>query len=1049
LAQKAKLRLDTAAFIKQGGRSGAAIVPGNSAHSLLLHAVLGKDRERMPPENEGVPLTAAQVATLKAWIDAGAKAPENEPIPDDPRKHWSFQKPVRPTPPAGAHPVDAFLDAERAKHNLRPLPPTDKATLLRRVTLDLTGLPPTTAELDAFLADTTATAYATVVARLLASPQYGERWARHWMDVWRYADWHGRRMVPDVWNSAPQIWRWRDWIVQSLNKDVGYDRMVAAMLAGDEIAPTDAGSGAATGYLIRNWYALNRNDWMRANVEHVGKAFLGLTFNCAHCHDHKYDPITQEDYFRFRAFFEPISIRQDRVAGEADPGPFQEYDYSVLRKVQRVGAVRIYDRFPDAPTWFYTGGDERNRVAERGSIRAGLPRFLAPNALTIKPVDLPRDAWNPALQPALVATLRNEANAALATSEAAWQRSRTTSEADLGVLRQKLAEAEAAFTTLRAKHPDGGALGGKQSLVMDAGSGRRLVQRALSEAPALTDGVELRFALRLVKDAHWNFQLARDRAKGLTAGYVAFEKGRIRSYQPGGFTEFEVGQYAATTTRFTCILELQPSKDQALLTIETDANVLVKRVPVALNGWKPAQGICCDARPGSMVAIDDIQLRAGAKILVAFDFEEPTYRDGQDLTGHAGWIGSSFNQGSALAMVSSVVGAGPLTMAHQQVRAARLALANREREVTALARKHRAAQAQLASLEARIAAERATPGERETLARRASQVHREAVLAQAEADVWAHELSGDAKALLTAKAARDQAQAALTDPKLTGKYPPLGPVYPTQSTGRRKALAEWLTQRDHPLTARVAINHLWLRHFHAPLVASVADFGRNGALPSHPALLDWLAVEFMEHGWSMKHIHQLLVTSQAYQRASGQTVQDRREGDPENKYYWRMNVGRMEAEAVRDSLLACAGTLDLQMGGQELENSTALTTKRRSLYYSCQPEVDGKSELGALFDAPEPTDCYRRTRSVIPQQALALTNSAFVHEISRQIVARLPARTPAEFVVAAYRHVLSRPPSDAEARLCVEYLTTPGDTADQRASLIRALLNHNDFIAIR
>src|SRR6185503_18848791 len=152
----------------------------------------------------------------------------------------------------------------------------------------------------------------------------------------------------------------------------------------DEIAPEDDDALVATGFLIRNWYALNPNDWMRQNVEHTAKAFLGLTFNCAHCHDHKYDPIAQKDYFRFRAFFEPIGIRQDRVPGEADPGPFQPYEYSTLRKIVRLGAVQVFDQNPQAPTWFYTSGDERNRDLQAGSIAPALPNFLAPAPLSIE-----------------------------------------------------------------------------------------------------------------------------------------------------------------------------------------------------------------------------------------------------------------------------------------------------------------------------------------------------------------------------------------------------------------------------------------------------------------------------------------------------------------------------------------------------------------------------------------------------------------------------------------------------------------------------------------
>ncbi len=301
LSQKGKLRLDTATFIKKGGRHGPAITPGKSESSLLIDAVLGRDRRRMPPKDEGAALTPKQIALLKAWIDQGASAPKNEPIPEDPRKHWAFRKPIRPSPPKSEllafNAIDQFLNEKLTQRGLKPRPQANKATLLRRVTLDLIGLPPTQQQLHQFLNDDSPNAYEKVVNRLLSSPHYGERWGRHWMDVWRYGDWYGRRNVSDVRNSAGQIWRWRDWIVRSLNRDHGYDRMIQEMLAADEICPEDYEAGVATGYLIRNYYSLNPNDWMRSNVEHVGKAFLALTFNCAHCHDHKYDPITHEDYF--------------------------------------------------------------------------------------------------------------------------------------------------------------------------------------------------------------------------------------------------------------------------------------------------------------------------------------------------------------------------------------------------------------------------------------------------------------------------------------------------------------------------------------------------------------------------------------------------------------------------------------------------------------------------------------------------------------------------------------------------------------------------------
>ncbi len=406
-----------------------------------------------------------------------------------------------------------------------------------------------------------------------------------------------------------------------------------------------------------------------------------------------------------------------------------------------------------------------------------------------------------------------------------------------------------------------------------------------------------------------------------------------------------------------------------------------------------------------------------------------------------------------------------------------------------------AARAELSSLEARIAADRAKYGETAeadaaALAQAASQTERQAALSKAEAEVLAKqrdlaiaeakpandatrakEIETVTAGLTAARAAVTTAQAALADESMAGKYSPLSPVYPQQSTGRRRALAEWITNRDNPLTARVAVNHVWTRHFHSPLVASMIDFGRNGARPTHPELLDWLAVEFTESGWDMKHLHRLIVTSNAYRRdSSAGSAASNVVTDPENKLLWRMNAARMEAEVVRDSLLYVAGRLDLTMGGVELENDKALTTTRRSLYYSVYPEAGGKSPLGEMFDAPDPLDCYRRTSSIIPQQALVLTNSDLVHQSGAAInAAWQQSQDPAaeqsgdeetqRFILAMFQLILSRQPTAAEQHICRDALQQQQQlaanrdsveaTTQARESLVRILLNHNDFLTVR
>jgi len=1119
LQQEAGLRLDAGSLIRKGSDSGAVVVLDQPSSGSLMDRVTSTDpSHRMPPEGE--PLSEHQTGLLRNWISDGAPSPEGEQPEKDPDLHWAFQKPVRPLLPSlegdasSTSAVDALLMAKLSEHGLEPRPSASKSVLLRRVTLDLIGLPPTREELLVFQADDSEDAYTKVVDRLLNDPRHGERWARHWMDIWRYSDWYGRRDSNDVRNSASQIFRWRDWIVKSLNEGRGYDRMVQEMLAADEICPEDYEKGVATGYLIRNYYSLNANDWMRSAVEHTGKGFLGLTFNCAHCHDHKYDPITHENYFQMRAFFEPLYIRQDRIVGEPDPGVFQDYTYSGLRSVQRLGAVRVFDKSAEAPTWFYSGGDERNRVVDKGSIKPGLPAFLKhanASVESIETVQLPPRAWYPGLRPEMQETAVADAKSGVQTAEAEVFAAPDLPEE----VKIQLAEAEAGLANAEKNavaENKPGALSGQQSLLFEVGAGRILVQNRLKTLAALEHGATFEFQLMIFKDAHINFQFARDIANGLTAGYLAFENGRIMSYQPSSYTEFEAGRYdfSAGQTRFHVRLVLNVNDDHSLLTIRsvTDGKVLVDQVPVALNGWRPAgddnQGLSFDARSGSLAAVDDLvlfgpgQSTAPGERLLLWDFEPTVYQEGNSPIGLEGWEGSPYATPPGTAIVSATGANKTLQLAMNQVKLAKEAIRRPLLVVHAAEARLVAAQAELNSLESRIAADRAqykdsaagelTPEVVGTLIRTASRLEREAAVKKAESDVLsselahataeakpaddaarANELAAVAKAMSDAAAAVTKATIALSDETQAAAYSPLSPLYPKESTGRRRALAQAITSAENPLTARVAVNHIWSRHFHRPLVSSVYDFGRNGDEPTHPELLDWLAVEFMESGWNMKHLHRLIVTSEAYRRVS--SVGDAAlnvSKDPENTLLWRMNVGRMESEVVRDSLLFVGGQLDLTMGGVELENTESLKTRRRSLYYSVYPEAGGKSALGELFDGPDPLDCYRRASSIVPQQALALTNSDLVHQTSVTIVAAWITRNAPnenidganrQFITEMFEQILTRSPSDAEVGVCLEALqrqsaiSASGDPVDQRRqgfqSIVRILLNHNDFLTTR
>src|SRR5262249_29790300 len=304
-------------------------------------------------------------------------------------------------------PVDAFLAAGHARQGLQPSPPVHDDLLLRRVYLDLIGLPPTREELHAFRNDRSPDAYERVVARLLDDPRYGERWGRDWMDVWRYREWYG---LEGEWRASDKhIWRWRDWIIESCNRDKGYHRMIVEMLSGDELAPTDPAVVRATGFLVRNWYIFNRNYWLDDVIQHTARGLLGLTMQCARCHDHKYDPISQVDYYRFRAFFEPHHVRTDRIPGYPDR--------------EQNGLSRAYDATPEMPTYLFVRGDEQH--PDRGRpLRPGTPDVLG-GSVEIKPIPLPRDVYSPDKRDFVI-------RETLAGSEAALTRARANARAVAG-----------------------------------------------------------------------------------------------------------------------------------------------------------------------------------------------------------------------------------------------------------------------------------------------------------------------------------------------------------------------------------------------------------------------------------------------------------------------------------------------------------------------------------------------------------------------------------------------------------------------------------------
>jgi hypothetical protein len=840
LKQEAGLRLDTVGLMLEGGESGSVITKGDPATSLILERVRDPEpASRMPPEGEGEPLSAEQLAMLSGWIKAGCPAPADEKPEADPRDHWAFQPRVRPAVPAVKNaawvknPIDAFLAHRHEEAGIAPQPEAPRHVLVRRLYIDLIGLPPQPEELAAIQADTAPDWYETLVEKLLADPRHGERWGRHWMDVWRYSDWWG--LDAQHRSSAKHMWHFRDWIVESLNADTGYDEMVRLMLAADELHPDDPSKLRATGFLARNWALFNRTPWMDETVEHVGKGLLGLTMNCSKCHAHKYDPIQQEDYYRFRAFFEPIETRVDVAAGETD--------------LEKDGIPRVFDGHLDRPTYLFIRGEDTKPDTSK-KIEPGVPAVFAFSEIEIKPVALPQTAVEPDRRPWVL-------------------------DAYIATAKRAVADAEAS----QAKEPSAVA--------------EQAVAAAKAELAAVEARVEATRASHAAQDA---------------ASQAADDPLKVKAVEAA----------------------------KAAAKAEKDAAVVKARGVVATVSAKLAKAV---------------EAKKDAQAIAAIEKELATARGAVDKAEkEAAAAGATF---------TPLVGAK-----------------------------------------------------------------------------W------------TATRFKDSTK---DDPSVP---------FPATSSGRRTALAYWITDPRNPLTARVATNHVWMRHMGAPLVDTVFEFGRKGNAPVHPELLDWLASELVDHGWSMKHLHRLICTSAAYRMGSSMKGGERAvAADPDNRLLWRREPVRLEAQVVRDAMLALAGTLDPAMGGPPVPEGRQADSHRRSLYF-WHSDISRNLFL-TTFDDASVAECYRRDQSIVPQQALALSNAAIAHDAAAKVAARIDGAgaattDDAAFLDHAFGLVLHRPPRAEEKAACLASIEkwravekAAGKADPARVHAVWTLFNHNDFVTLR
>ncbi len=1064
LKQSGGLRLDTAGYLIRGGDSGAAVKAGSVTDSEVLTRITAEDLTvRMPPEGE--PLTADQILLIRRWIEMGAPRPEQDQPELDPRDHWAFRKVAAPSLPGVAaqdwvlSPVDTFVSGGHRRNGLVPQAPADRLLLLRRISLDLIGLPPTLEEINELLRADDDSWFERTVERLLADPRHGERWGRHFMDVWRYSDWWG--LGDQLRNSQKHIWHWRDWIIESVNGDLPYDEMIQLMLSADERYPTDLGRLRATGFLARNYFLFNRNQWMDEVVEHVGKAFLGLTMNCSKCHDHKYDPISQADYYRMRAFFEPYHVRLDMLPGETD--------------LNRNGLPRVFDGLPDLPTYLFVRGNE-NAPDKNQALTPGVPGFLQFRDLQIQTVDLPREAFDPGLRPWVAEGLLQTAREQVAKSKLrreSSKKSRAMAEERLAasLTQPPAGPADKKDTSMapQIREHFEAPLGESWKLF---GGDWKLTEQGLRQSK---DGAQ-RAALRLLPKAPRDFE-----------AILKFTIHGGSQWRSIGFS-FDVSNPDPT----------QPERAQdSEYNVYASAYAQGPKVQVAWHqggAWQfPAEGasqrsVDPDKPHVFKVVVRDRLINAFLDGELAVAYRAPMERREGAFQIITFDCLATLHEVTLSPLPPQQPLAEPGTPYESPAEA--LKSAQFEEQIAELAVS--LAEAEVLSLERRAAAQRspANSGESPEIAQSASRAEREARVCQAELAVAERELQlrrspkdkreGSEKNLNEARAALDKAREQLAAPGI--QFTPLAGAawtptrffsstqddptvsFPSQSTGRRTALAEWVTDQGNPLTARVLVNQVWSRHIGEPLVASVFDLGLKNAPPVQRDLLDWLAADFMSHGWSLKHLHRRIVLSQTYRlQSSLDNSEHNLARDPDNRWLWRRPGVRLESQMVRDALLSLAGDLEFRSGGPPVPAAEQGTSRRRSLYFF--HSNNERNLFLTTFDEALVKECYRREQSVVPQQALALSNSGLVLDATIPIAKRLRHPEPGSdplasddetFVTRAFRVILGTDPHPTELGLCVkalrdwrewpEFAGVPGG-AD--ANLVWVLLNHTDFVTIQ
>lgn len=1035
--QKSGLRLDIKSEAFRGGDGyGPSLVAGESGESPLIEVVVSDDEDtRMPPDSES--LSAAEIDILTKWIDGGAVWPDGVDLAklEDRMDHWSFKPVIATEVPAVRHDqwprgdIDRFILSRLEQQGLAPASQASAATWLRRVTLDLTGLLPTSQQMTEFLdrAGKDEAAYAGVVDRLLRSPRYGERWAQHWLDVVRYADTHGF----EVNTERPNAWPYRDYVIAAFNDDTPYDRFIREQIVGDAM-----GEDAATGFLVTASVLLPgqigkdapsirlaRQDSLDEMVNNIGQTFLGLSVGCARCHDHKFDPISAKDYYSMQAFVAGVEYG-DREIHSAEAETLKRQAAPLREQIAMINQ-RLAQFVPIArPRSERRVTDAQENVETFAAVDAKFVRFtihdanLHPKLGLIEPCIDEFEIYTDEAEP------RNIALATLGTIASASGSRNSPSH--------------------KLEHLNDGQHGNQRSW-MSTTNGRGWVMLELPQSTRISKVI-------------WS----RDR------------KGKYQDRLATAFT-LEVGQSIDKLTTVAEVVSLRPTVGAGPLNTDRFRPVSAKRIRFTIldtNSLEP----CMDEvevfnTAGENIALASLgtQITTSGDTIVANRHDPSFVNDGQ-YGNERSWLGNEAGKGwvefefSKEQEITRVLWSRdrkgkfedrlPIeyrieVQSGEKVDGTWLLVADSTDRPPHVAGMSRGPKFTLAGLTAEDVEEASRLLSEMTTLQNKIKAAESGQLAFAGTFRIPDEIH------LLSRGDPEQPQEEVVPAVLSA----IGDVALSNETAeqdRRKVLADWIANPKNPMTARVMVNRIWQGHFGIGFVETANDFGRNGTLPSHPELLDWLALEFIRSKWSIKHLHRLIVLSSTYRQSTEHNPQAV-ELDADMRLLWRFPSRRMEAESIRDCMLEASGRLDLKMGGRGFSlfkqrgGLTGFTPIEsfsgdglRRMIYAHKVRRERDAVFGA-FDCPDAgQSTARRIESTTPIQSLNLFNSRFTIEQSDAFAARAKAEVGDNVVQQirrVYQIALNRDPETDEIADAEPVVRAHG-----LATLCRVLFNSNEFL---